>query len=229
MLSGFTPYPQYSSSAKIESGFYQKPDRAVADQDNVTESKNGAISRAQDHSKEDSTRPNGSPRDEVKLSQEAQEIRELQLRDREVRAHEAAHAAAGGTYAGSPSYTFERGPDGHSYAVGGSVSIDTSPVKGDPRATLQKAEQVRVAALAPAQPSAQDMKIAQKAQAMAAKARVEMVQQRQSSLSHRVTPDDSFPVASFGGQKELVPNSQDISVADASSSVTGLSRLDIYS
>ncbi len=42
------------------------------------------------------TNPDGSHRDSLELTQEAQVIRELQLRDREVRAHEAAHAAAGG-------------------------------------------------------------------------------------------------------------------------------------
>lgn len=120
------------------------------------------------------THPDGRPRDRLELSREAQEIRELQARDEEVRAHEAAHAAAGGAYAGAPSYTYERGPDGRSYATGGEVGIDISPIPGDPQATLQKAQQVRTAALAPAQPSAQDMRVAQKAAAMAAKARQQL-------------------------------------------------------
>ena len=127
------------------------------------------------------TDPAGKKKDSVEISKEADEIRKLQSRDREVRAHEAAHAAVGGAYAGSPSFTFERGPDGQTYAVGGEVKIDVAPVKGDPQATLQKARQVQSAALAPAQPSAQDLKVAQRAQAMAAKAMVELAQQKTQS------------------------------------------------
>ena len=128
------------------------------------------------------TGADGRQRDSFELSQEAEEIRKLQVRDREVRAHEAAHAAAGGAYAGSPSYTFKRGPDGQSYATGGEVSIDVSSIKGDPQATLQKAQQVRAAALAPAEPSAQDMKVAQRAQSMAAKARMELSEEVAKTL-----------------------------------------------
>lgn len=126
--------------------------------------------------------PGQNQKDSFDLSQEAEEIRMLQLRDREVRAHEAAHAAAGGANAGSPKYTFERGPDGRTYATGGEVSIDISPIPGDPQATLQKAQQVRAAALAPAQPSGQDMKVAQKAQAMAADARIDISRQMAEDL-----------------------------------------------
>src|SRR5690606_18669390 len=49
------------------------------------------------------------------------EVLELSQRDREVRSHELAHAAVGGQYAGSPSYSFTRGPDGRRYAVAGEV------------------------------------------------------------------------------------------------------------
>ena len=106
---------------------------------------------------------------------ERKQLEELRQRDREVRAHEQAHAAAAGALArGGPSYDFERGPDGRMYAVGGEVSIDTSPVHGDPRATLEKAGQIRRAALAPADPSSQDRAVAAEAAAMAAQARVEL-------------------------------------------------------
>ena len=129
----------------------------------------------------DKPKAEGFPGDKFVLSQEAQEIRQLQQRDREVRAHEAAHAAAGGAYAGSPTYSYEQGPDGRRYATGGEVSIDISPISGNPEASLQKAQQVRAAALAPAQPSAQDMKVAQKAQALAMKARLEISEQESKS------------------------------------------------
>jgi len=102
------------------------------------------------------------------------EIAELAGRDREVRAHEQAHAAVGGSYAGAPSYSFKRGPDGRAYAVGGEVSIDVGPIPDDPAATLSKMEIVQRAALAPAEPSAQDLRVAAQAQALAAQARAEL-------------------------------------------------------
>lgn len=143
------------------------------------------------------THPDGRPKDRLELSREAQEIRELQARDQEVRTHEAAHAAAGGAYAGAPSYTYERGPDGRSYATGGEVSIDISPIPGDPQATLQKAQQVRSAALAPAQPSAQDMRVAQKATVLAAKARQDLrseaIDQPERAQSAAGSPTNDAP------------------------------------
>ncbi len=107
-------------------------------------------------------------------------ITKLKARDREVRAHEAAHAAVGGQYAGAPTYTFQRGPNGVSYAVGGEVQISTSEVAGDPEATLQKALQVQRAALAPADPSAQDRSVAAQASQMAVEARIDIASLQQA-------------------------------------------------
>ena len=88
------------------------------------------------------------------------QVADLSNRDRAVRAHEQAHKAVGGQYAGAPTYTFKRGPDGLSYAVGGEVRIDASAVSGDPEATMRKLQQVQRAALAPADPSPQDLSVA---------------------------------------------------------------------
>lgn len=116
--------------------------------------------------------------DRLTLSPQAQMIRSLQMRDRQVRAHEAAHAAAGGAHAGHPTYTLQQGPDGRSYAIGGEVSISTSEIPNDPQATLEKAQTVRRAALAPADPSAADRAIAAKAMQTALKARREIAVQQ---------------------------------------------------
>ncbi len=159
--------------------------------------------------------------DRLNLSREALEIRELQMRDREVRAHEAAHAAAGGSYAGSPSYTYERGPDGRTYAVGGSVSIDMSPIQGDPQATLQKAQQIRAAALAPAQPSAQDMKVAQKAQAMAAEARNDISQEQMKERERLLDPESSNKIG--------LSMAQSIASYTRGISDPGPAKLEVYS
>ncbi|MGY6277565.1 putative metalloprotease CJM1_0395 family protein [Methylomonas sp. MgM2] len=105
--------------------------------------------------------------------------RQLQIlkdRDREVRNHEQAHlSAAGGLAVSGASFQFATGPDRQRYAVGGEVSIDTSAVANDPAATLRKAEMIRRAALAPVQPSAQDYNVANRAAAMANKARVDLL------------------------------------------------------
>ena len=109
---------------------------------------------------------------------ELKQVSELKRRDTEVRAHEAAHLAAAGKYAtGGASFDYKRGPDGKSYAVGGEVGIDTSPVPNDPQATLRKAQQIQAAAHAPANPSAQDRQVAASASAMAANARAEISQE----------------------------------------------------
>lgn len=118
-------------------------------------------------------RANGG-RTEEELDAEREQIQELAARDREVRAHEQAHAAAAGQYGSSPTYSFVRGPDGVSYAVGGSVDVDTSPIPGDPEATLRKAQQLRRAANAPAEPSAQDGRVAAQAAQMEMEARAEL-------------------------------------------------------
>ncbi len=121
------------------------------------------------------------------LSEEDEElVRDLQARDREVRAHEAAHAAAGGAYAGAPTYTYQRGPDGRQYAVGGSVSIDTSPVQGDPAATIQKAQQIKRAALAPAEPSAQDRSVAAAADALLRQAQAELRAEQRAETQEQI-------------------------------------------
>ena len=118
-------------------------------------------------------------------------ITELKARDREVRAHEAAHAAVGGQYAGAPTYSFQRGPNGVNYAVGGEVSISTSPIANNPKATLQKAQQVQRAALAPAEPSIQDRRVAAEAATMATQAKVDLVQLKESEQESSKPPLES--------------------------------------
>ena len=100
---------------------------------------------------------------------------ELKQADTEVRNHEMAHiAAGGGLITSGASFTYRRGPDGIRYAVAGEVGIDTSAIPGDPKATIQKMQQVQRAALAPASPSNQDIKVAANASSMAAKASSEL-------------------------------------------------------
>lgn len=115
---------------------------------------------------------------------EEREVQQLRHRDAEVRAHEQAHAAAGGSHAGRPTYEFEQGPDGRRYAVAGEVQIDVAPVPDDPQATIEKMRTVRRAALAPAEPSPQDRRVAAEASRNEADARRELsAEQREERLT----------------------------------------------
>ncbi|MDF1554124.1 MAG: putative metalloprotease CJM1_0395 family protein [Deferrisomatales bacterium] len=114
--------------------------------------------------------------------EEQAEIAELRRRDQEVRQHEAAHMAAGGAHVrGGASYSCQPGPDGKRYAVGGEVSIDVSPVGDNPAATIAKMQRVRGAALAPANPSGQDLAVAARASQAERQARMQAVAQVQQS------------------------------------------------
>lgn len=129
---------------------------------------------------------------------ELKQTKELKARDREVRAHEAAHLAVAGSLAiGGATYTYQRGPDGVQYAVGGQVNIDSSSVPGDPEATLQKAQRVRAAALAPAEPSSQDLRVAAKAAQMAVQARAELAAENSHlNTTERASDKKDTPYAS---------------------------------
>jgi hypothetical protein len=117
--------------------------------------------------------------DSINLTdEELKELATLKKSDREVRAHELAHMMAGGSLVRKgASYQYEMGPDGVRYAVSGEVSIDTSPVEDDPAATIAKMEKVKRAALAPAEPSAQDRSVAASASQIETAARQELNQQ----------------------------------------------------
>ncbi|MFB2846690.1 putative metalloprotease CJM1_0395 family protein [Aeromonas veronii] len=124
---------------------------------------------------EDGQRKQQDPKQQEQQQRQEQQVKDLVERDKEVRTHEQAHQSAGGEYASSPTYQFTQGPDGKRYATGGEVQIDTSVVPGDPAATIAKMQQIRSAALAPAEPSAQDLAVARSAAASEAKARKELM------------------------------------------------------
>ena len=125
---------------------------------------------------------------------EEKQVEKLKERDREVRAHEQAHARVGGAYASAPSYTFQQGPDGKRYAVGGEVQIDTSTER-TPEATVRKMEIVIRAALAPAEPSSQDLKVAQQARAQMAEAQAQArAEKAEEQKSQRGEGSQSDPV-----------------------------------
>lgn len=111
---------------------------------------------------------------------ENEETERLKERDQEVRNHEEAHKAAAGAHArGGPNYVFQVGQDGKQYAIGGSVQIDASK-EDTPEKTIVKMQQVIAAAKAPAEPSAQDIRVAAQAAQTMQEAREELAEKRRA-------------------------------------------------
>lgn len=143
--------------------------------------------------------------------EEQEQVDKLQARDAEVRNHEAAHLAAAGQYAkGGPKFEYQTGPDGKKYAIGGSVSIDSGSVAGDPEATIEKAQKIRAAALAPADPSTQDQRVAAAASQMEADARAQLSRERTETAT-----TGSNESATVNSDKE--PQSVGVSSTESSS------------
>lgn len=130
----------------------------------------------------------------AKAAEEQRLIDELKKTDRAVRAHEQAHlAAAGGLAVSGATFGYQRGPDGQRYAVSGEVSIDMSP-GSTPQETIAKADKIRAAALAPADPSGQDRAVASQAMQMKVQA-----QQQQAQLEREAVRDGGKGTASEDG------------------------------
>lgn len=149
-----------------------------------------ATNNTEEQASQEQTEANQKPAKQEQLKQEAKEKQDLQIiqklsaRDREVRAHEQAHMAVGGQYAGAASYQFERGPNGINYATSGEVSISTSE-GATPEETLQKARIIRRAALAPAEPSPQDRRVAAQASQMEAEALKDIAEQKRTEAQEQ--------------------------------------------
>ncbi|MCO7225709.1 putative metalloprotease CJM1_0395 family protein [Pleionea sp. CnH1-48] len=164
----------FDQEGQIEDEGSEEQSQQQSDSDRDEAGANSAASDNRNTGVEEEASSTGEFFQERTERQEAAEIRELEQIDRAVREHEAAHARVGGQLAGSPSFVFKTGPDGARYAVAGEVSIDVSEVPNDPEATIRKLQQVRRAALAPADPSAQDQRVASRAAAGIAEARAEL-------------------------------------------------------
>jgi len=178
------------------------------DQENTSESQENA----QEANEQENSNSNEQQTRAQALEQE-RVISQLQQRDKEVRAHEAAHSAVGGSFTGAPSYSFDTGPDGKRYATEGEVSVDLSSVQGDPQATIAKMKVVHAAALAPVNPSVQDTRVASTATQLGLQAQSELLveldstrneQQAQSSVRRTAALDQQETLAD-SGQTGLAP------------------------
>ena len=182
-----------SEASNAESGVASQKDKSRATQanpnppaastrDNAQASPATPSHRFVEATEEDSQRRQQQDPEQQEQQRQQRQLAALVERDLEVRKHEQAHQMAGGEHAGSPSYQFSHGPDGKRYATGGEVAIDIGAIPGDPAATLAKMQQVRAAALAPAEPSSQDLSVARAATAKEAQARKELMDVRGAAI-----------------------------------------------
>lgn len=130
-----------------------------------------SVDKQTDESKENSSGTGAKAFSELSQS-EKQLVTELQTRDKEVRAHEAAHQSAGAPTGGA-SFSYQKGPDGKNYAIGGEVSISIK-TGSTPQETISNMKEVIAAAMAPADPSAQDVAVASSAMVMQMKAQQQL-------------------------------------------------------
>jgi len=172
-------FASLQAKAEREATTISDPDSDPNEQRSQQEHDHNDNAQGGDHEHADEPESVGSRLNEF---HHQQEIRQLQTRDAEVRAHELAHANVGGVHTGPPTYSFEVGPDGKRYAVAGEVSVDMSPIEGNPEATIAKMQKVRAAALAPASPSIQDTRVAASAQAIINQAQMEKAQASSTDL-----------------------------------------------
>jgi len=211
-------FPSYSTTSSKHGAGCNCATCASSASSSGTSSSNGTSSGSGATSSQTASTSNNSsqaanastPRDAAgkPLSQSQQnEVTELKKTDAAVRRHEQAHLSAAGGYARSGIIlNFATGPDGKQYADGGHVDIDTSPVKGNPAATVAKMETVQRAALAPVDPSAQDVRVAAEAGQEANKARAEETQQQLQavqggSATDGATSGSTAPNAKAGNLK----------------------------
>ncbi len=155
--------------------------------------KDGAAAPAEPAKSEEEPTASKAPNGELLSRAELDLVRQLQQVDQAVKAHELAHLSAAGGYArGGASFSYQRGPDGQNYAVGGEVQIDTGKER-TPEATILKMQIIRQAALAPSDPSPQDQRVAAHATLQIAEASKELFQARSA------TPQPSTPKSTEEG------------------------------
>lgn len=191
---------KYRQNEEISAYTPAVPSAEQKNEDTVTLSQEGQdlaqLNPSTKENKYNSSETNGI---EILNRQEILEIQKLKHRDIEVRTHEMAHLAVAGKYSrGGASFTYQKGPDGVSYAVSGEVGIDIAKEK-EPEQTISKMQTIRRAALAPASPSSADRSIAARASIMESQARQEILKQNQEELLHAV-------VAPSPGTKQETPN-----------------------
>lgn len=176
---------------------------------------------------EDKSEQNGTKTTQELTPDEQQLVSELAATDAHVRAHEAAHMGAGGGLTSPASFTYEKGPDNKMYAVAGEVGIATGE-GNTPQETLAKAQQIRRAALAPSDPSPQDLKVAAQAASMEMSARAQIMQEKMAQNMQNdksQNSNDSNQSSGDGSVGNSGANYVENSTGNSGTNPTGNSRI----
>jgi len=156
--------------------------------------------------------------------EETAELKELEKRDGKVRDHEMAHKAALGSYAkGGIQLEYQVGPDGKRYATGGKVSLDAS-AESTPEKTIAKAQTIRRAALAPADPSSQDRRVAAEASRLEQKARADKTEQDGKERDEKLEAVKSGPSIERATTSEEDLNDLSKKMAEIRDRLTGMGQ-----
>jgi hypothetical protein len=169
-----------------------------------------------------------------KKGKSEQQSKALKSRDAAVKQHEAAHLLAGSGVTSGLSYTYQQGPDGSSYAIGGEVTLSMQE-GGTPEETIQRAQRMRAAALAPSSPSAQDQDLAMMAMKMEAQAREERAEKqkevqeqlRETAEKFKEVAEDmmtgpaAYPYMNNVGDPTYLPLESNIVTSVPTSNITG--------
>lgn len=121
-----------------------------------------------------STSSTNSPRDtETKSGNNSNERKQLELSQTQIQRHIESHRAVTTQHSSPPNYQYQS-LDGALYIVSGDVVFDTSAESNNPQATLEKAQLIRMASMAPIDPSLQDRNASQQAMMMVTQAKGEI-------------------------------------------------------
>jgi len=181
---------QISSSALLDIGsnYYTKLNdkEIIIYEDNSKENKKDIANKKLEEEKNTQKDEKGSALPNKLSANEERLIKDLQSRDGEVKSHESAHQAAGGGMTGAATFTYQQGPDGKMYAIGGEVSISYKS-GSTPQETIANARQVIAAAMAPGSPSSQDFAVASSAKVMEMKAMQQLAKEAKEELTGKQT------------------------------------------
>ncbi len=158
---------------------YSKPTEIAESSTSEKNLRKASKKEQEEKDSKESTSPTQLTPDEQRM------VRDLQAIDTEVRAHEAAHKS-GGASTGAASYTYQQGPDGRMYAIGGEVSVSMKS-GATPEETIANAQAVMASAMAPANPSPQDYAVASSAKMMISKAQQQKAKELQEEMLGKKT------------------------------------------
>ena len=117
-------------------------------------------------------------------SDEQRIVDKLQIRDKEVKAHEMSHGIDPNLIKiGSAQFDYTIGPDGKIYATGGKVTLSTGN-PNSPEDAVAKAQALKKTSIAPGNPSPQDLQALNAAMDMEAEAQNNIYSNNKNKLNN---------------------------------------------